>query len=85
MIDYAPVCVHVCDFLLFASVNFTHRNRSHFCVYRPVLCTNVYSPLRPIIPFSKKNRVATIAAFFKTSLFFAFSRVRAPQVFDFPS
>lgn len=32
MIDYAPVCVHVCDFLLFASANFTHRNRSHFCV-----------------------------------------------------
>lgn len=75
MIDYAPVCVHVCDFLLFASANFTHRNRSHFCVYRPV----------PSSPSLKKNRVATIAAFFKTSLFFAFSRVRAPQVFDYPS
>lgn len=66
---YDRLCSCVWLFLLFASVNVTHRNRSHFCVYRPVLCINVYSLLRPIIPFSKKNRVATIAAFSKHPCF----------------
>lgn len=80
------LCVCMCVTFYSLPLQILPTGIGHISVFIGLCCVQMSTALYvPSSPSLKKNRVATIAAFFKTSLFFGFSRVRAPQVFDFPS